>query len=266
MSISTQLMNAEQCFFLNGEKLSGLSNVSIGYSNPLELSPTLGNAGFGFMLNGPTEATIEFNRFLIAADPVLNFTGDSSFSGAFNYGGRSYYFETGYLSSYSVSCGVGQTPEASSRISVFCGLKTGAAIQTEQVGEGVFIPSQRSISVSGMDFATNRVKQFNYSLEISRQPIYSIEGGRAAQSVNFILPVNVSATVEIDASNSNMRESYSFTEQSFDNGVNINIQDRTLTTTILDFPIPNAELISESLSSSADGQPSKTIQLAGYLV
>src|SRR6478736_6412872 len=212
MNITSQVLNDQQFFSVNGESLSGVSNVSLGYSNPLENSPSLGKAGFGFILNAPIEATVDFSRYLVYSDPVLNFTGDSYFSGAFNYGGRSYYFESGYLSNYSVSCGVGQIPEVNTRVSIFCGLKSGQSISGQKIEESLYIPSPKSILVSGMDFASNRVRQFNYSIDITRQPIYSIEGGKSAQSVNFIAPLNISATVEIDASNSSVRDSYSFVE------------------------------------------------------
>lgn len=265
MNISSQVLNAEQFFSVNGQPLSGVSSVSMGYNNSLENSPSLGNAGFGFILNAPIEASVDISRFLLAADPVLAFTGNSSFSGSFNYGGRAYFFESGYLSNYSVSCGVGQIPEVNTRVSVFCGLKSGEIISVPVIEESLFIPSPRSISVSGMDFSTNRVRQFNYSLDISRQPIYSIEGGKSAQSVNFVPPINISATVEIDSSNSSVRDSYSFMDSFNEDSLIIDMKDRTLSQTIVNFNVPNVEVVGESLSSSSDGQPSKTIQFVGFL-
>ena len=125
---------------LNGQKLSGISNVSLSYSNSLENSPILGDASFGFLLSGPISASVELNRLLVGTDPLLNYSGDVSFSGAFNYGDRSYSFESGYLSSYSMTCGVGQAPDVAARISIFCELKTGQLISSEQVlDESIFV-------------------------------------------------------------------------------------------------------------------------------
>lgn len=265
MNKSSQTLNSEQYFLLNGRKLSGVSSVSFGYSNSLENSPQLGNPSFGFSLNGPVVANIEVSRFLSENDPFLNYTGSSSFSGAFNYGDKSYFFESGYLGSYSLSCGVGTIPDVSTRIVVFCELKTGES-QNEgsSLGEYLFVPSSKSISVSGMNFSESRVKQFSYSLEINRQPIYTIEGGRSAQSVELILPINVSASVDVDASNSFSRSSYSFSSSLENNSVNFTVKNRDLTSTLFNMAVPNAEVISETLSSLSDGQPTKTVQLAGF--
>jgi hypothetical protein len=195
----------------------------------------------------------------------LNFTGDSSFSGNFSYGGKSYSFESGYLTSYSVSCGVGDVPQVTARVSVWCGLNSGASVLTGEVDDGLFIPSPRSITVSGMDFASNRVRSINYSIDISRQPIYSLEGGIKAESVNFISPLNISASVDMEIGDSNMRNSYSYAENFASDNVNIIIKDRTLVNTVANFSIPNAQLLGETIQSSADGQPVKNLTFGGFL-
>jgi len=265
VSAANQILNADQLFFINGQKLSGVSSLSLGYTNPLENSPVLGNAGFGFAMNGPVEGVVEFSRSLVYQDPLLNFTGDSSFSGNFSYGNRAYSFESGYLTSYSVSCGVGDVPQVNARVSVWCGLTSGQSVASAQVDDGLFIPSPKSISITGMDFASNRVRSFNYSLDISRQPIYSLEGGRKAEIVNFISPINVSASVEMEIGASDMRNSYAYAESFAVDAVSIIIKDRSLANTVASFSIPNAQLLGESIQTSADGQPVKNLNFGGFI-
>lgn len=265
MSAANQILNADQLFFINGQKLSGVSSLSLGYTNPLENSPVLGDSSFGFLMNGPIEGVVEFSRALIYSDPLLNFTGDSSFSGNFSYGGRAYSFESGYLTNYSVSCGVGDVPQVNARVSVWCGLTSGNSVPSSQVDDGLFIPSPKSISVSGMDFSSNRVRSCNYSIDISRQPIYSLEGGRKAVSVNFIGPLNISASVEMEISASDMRDSYAYTENFSSDNVSIVIKDRSLTNTVASFSVPNAQLLGETIQTSADGQPVKSLTFGGFL-
>lgn len=265
MNISSQVLNSAQYFSINGQALSGVDNISIGYNNPMENSPVLGGAGFGYLLNAPIEGSIDVSRQLLYNDPLINFTGDISFSGSFNYGDKSYSFASGYLNSYSVSCGVGEIPQVSARISVYSSLRSGSFVNHQEISTGLFIPSPRSISISGLDFATNRIKGFNYSYSISRQPIYSIEGGRSASSVNFIGPINVSASVDMDASNSYVFDSYKVVESFSPVSFNINMKDRRNDSTIIDFTMPNCELIGESLRSSSDGQPIKSLSFAGFI-
>lgn len=264
MNISSSVLNAEQFFSVNGMALSGVVGISMGYTNPLELSPTLGNSSYGYSLNAPIENVVEFSRSLIYNDPILDFTGDLSFSGSYNYGGRSYSFESGYLTNYSVSCGVGEIPQVIARVSVYSSLRSGENNSVGKIRGGLFIPSPRSISVSGLDFLTNRVKNFSYELSVSRQPIYSIEGGKNAQAVNFISPINFSASVSIDASNSPLFNSYRIVENFSSVSLNINIKDRKNNSTVSDFTLPNPELIGETIQSNADGQPMKNLTFAGY--
>jgi hypothetical protein len=265
VSAANQILNADQLFFINGQKLSGVSNLSLGYTNPLESSPVLGDPSFGFVMNGPIEGVVEFSRALIYNDPILNFTGDSAFSGNFSYGGRAYSFESGYLTNYSVSCGVGDVPQVNARVSVWCGLVSGESVPSSQVDDGLFIPSPKSISVSGMDFASNRVRSFNYALDISRQPIYSLEGGRSAAAINFISPINVSASVEMEIGASDMRNSYAYTQNFSSDNVSISIKDRSLENTLASFSVPNAQLLGETIQTSADGQPVKNLTFGGFL-
>jgi len=261
----TQLLNQDNIFYLNGQKLSGVSNLSLGYTNPLENYLTLGAKNFGYFLNGPIESSLEISRSLIYSDPLLAFTGDSFFSGNFSYGGKSYSFQSGYLTNYSVSCSVGEIPQVSSRISILGEFKSGENFLSEQVNDGLFIPSPRTISVSGLDFSSNRVRSFNYSLEVQKQPIFSLEGGRTAQSVNFISPINVSLSVEIEMANSAIRDSFSYCEKKADDSVIITINDRTLNNSISSFEVPNSTLLGESVQVSSDGQPVKSLTFGGFL-
>lgn len=265
MSLTTQILNDNQVFLLNGENLSGVSSLSLGYRNPFENSPALGDAGFGFFLNGNIESSVEFSRQLIYQDPLLNYTGDISLAGEFVYGGKSYSFASGYLTNYSVSCSVGQIPQVSANVSVWAGMNSGQNNLAANIGEGIFIPSQRSIEVSGLDFATNRVRSFNYSLDISRQPIYSIEGGREAESVNFVPPIEISASVELEIGASFARNSYAATESFFDDSVIISVKDRTLQNNLATFTVYNAKLLGETLQTDANGQPVKNLTFGGFL-
>jgi len=261
----SQVLNDNQWFSLNGESLSGVTSASVSYSNSIELSPTLGSPNFGFIVNGPFQTTVSISRLLSENDVFLNYTGQLSFSGAFNYGGKNYSFASGFLSNYSLNCGVGQPPEASVDISVFCELKTGVSEQSPFLFENLFLPSPKSISISGESFSGNRVGQFNYSLTFERQPVYSIEGGRSAEDVVLVLPIKCSSSVEIDASEENMNQSYSLSREVSDNSVNILVKDRSISKTLFNLPVQNAQISRQSLSLSDNGKPVKNIEFLGFL-
>jgi len=74
----------DQVFVVNGYQLSGVESISINYSVPLENSLTLGST-YGYNLNNPIQAEISLQRSMLYQDPLLAFTGDSSFSGSLSY-------------------------------------------------------------------------------------------------------------------------------------------------------------------------------------
>jgi len=70
------------------------------------------------VLNAPLEGTFNINSILVSEDFMLNFTGDNPFTGSIHHGNSYFGFHSGYITSHSVSCGIGQLPTTSTNIRV----------------------------------------------------------------------------------------------------------------------------------------------------
>jgi len=260
---SNSVLQYDQSFVANGYQLSGVESLSISYSVPLENSLTLGS-DFGYNLNNPMQAEISLARNLIYADPLLAFTGDNSFSGSLSYNGQSYGFSSGFLTRYGVNCTVGEIPQVSCSINVYGDLKPLLEVPISQEHPPLFIPSPRSISVSGENTSTNRVKSFSYELTINRQAVFSLDSYRDVDEVVFLSPIIVAASLTLDAVNF-VPDDYKF----FLNGVpnkflDISIADRDNNTSILNLTVPNIQANSQELSAQSDGSPTITHNYIGY--
>lgn len=261
---SNTILQYDQSFMVNGYQLSGVDNVSIAHSSPLENSLVLGT-DFGFNLNGPFTAEISMDRSLLYIDPMINFTGDSSFSGNFLYNGKNYSFTSGYLNRYSIDCSVGDIPRVSCTMSVYGQLKETPYTPTILTHPTIFIPSPKSISVSGDNTNTNRVKSFSYELNINRQPIYSLDSFADVDNVVFIPPINISASISLDAYDFTPEDYKSFVSSTDSKQFNIKINDRTSNTEILNLNIPNIQLVNQNLSSTSENSLTISNNYLGYI-
>ena len=261
---SNTILQYDQSFVVNGYQLSGVDSVQVSYSVPLENSLTLGSP-FGYNLNNPMQAEISLQRSCLYQDPLLSFTGDSSFSGSFKYNGLTYGFTSGFLNRYSISCGVGDVPQISASINVYGELKPSLEVLPSQTHPAIYIPSPRSISVSGDNSINNRINSFSYELTINRQAVYSLDSYSRVDEVVFLPPINIAASLDFDAVNFTPEDYKYFISSTEKRNFKVIINDRNINTGILNLDIPNIQLTSQQLNSSADNKLSITNSYIGYL-
>jgi hypothetical protein len=261
---SSSIQPYDQVFVVNGCQLSGVDSLSINYSVPLENSLTLGSS-YGYNLNNPFQAEISLQRNMLYSDPLLAFTGDASFSGSLKYNGQTYGFTSGFLNRYSISCTVGEIPTISCGISVYGKLQQSLEVLKTVEHPSVFIPSPRSISVSGENTFNNRVKSFSFEYAINRQPIFSIDSAKDVDEVVFLPPINVTASLTFDAVNF-VPENYKFFLQSVEQkSFDISVKDRDNNNEIINLSVPNIQAVSQELSSNANSPLSIVNNYVGFL-
>ena len=264
-------LNYESHFFISGfeggspsaRELSGVKSLEISYQNSANVTNPLGYKNGLTTVGGPSQQAVSFSRDLIYDDPILDFTGDNVMKGSFNYDNNtSYGFFSGYLTSYSVNCAVGTIPTVNASFSVYDEMRSGINASGEQTTD-IFIPSQGSITATCDKTTSNRVIGFDYSLTSNKIPYYTI-GSQDPVEVKHISPIQYTASVQLEVDDVFMESGYSF----FENGKD----DRTVTfgingrdgTEIQSLTIPNASLVGENLTSSADGTLRLTLNYIGH--
>lgn len=265
MSKTTTILNFDQSFRLGGYNLSGVSDITFNSEFSAQKILSLGNKNYGFARVGPAVGAVDFSRQLIYADPVLSYTGDSCCSGVFSYGGVSYGFESGYLNSYSVSCSVGQVPSVSATIGVYGEMKSGAANHTGVTHPDIFVPSQKSIQISSDYGSSNRIESFNYSLEIAREPKYSVGPNLFPDAVIKNGPINISASATFGVGGFSALDLQNFVRYVSAPTFNIVIKNRDLSQTLMTLPVSNAQIISQQVEGTVDSPLKITLNYQGYL-
>lgn len=192
------ILNYENIFYLDGQAISGVISVDGSYS--INYAP-INTVGLGYnkqvIADVPT-AEFNINKYLLYNEPLLNYTGQKndlkapSFAGSINYNNKSIGFESGYLNSFGLSCSVGEVPQTSANIQIFGDIGSGySAFGTRQT-RYMTVPQVKDITVTCSGSSSNRVTNFDYSINCPKKPIYIL------QSANNYIPYEVLSDLPIE--------------------------------------------------------------------
>jgi hypothetical protein len=256
--------NYEQQFYLEGVQLSGVTNINGSYSITEEPINIIGQGYKYPVRQGPLVGNFGISRYYIGEDIFLNYTGDGSFAGSINYNDKSFGFNGGYLTEYSLSAGVGQIP--TSDISIVVHGEIGAGVDSEGTlaHPAIQIPNQGSITLDCKGYQTNRVTSFSYTLRIDREPLYKI-GQSSPIQVTRKCPLKQEATFEIECDDFEIQNIREYLIQPEQQDINLSFSNPIDDSLIETFTIQKARLLNQSLSS--DGSDIMTVSLAyqGYI-
>ena len=258
-----QLSNWENRFSINDQEILGIDSLDLSYSNPFNNSKILGRESSFTTINGPTSAQLSISRNLIYVDPILGYISPTRINGKIKYNDKAYGFSNGYLTEYMVNCAVGSIPKVSSNFVIFDEIKSQELPSYTEPSPQIYIPNQGSISLSCDNSTTNRVVGFDYAIKIPRKPIYGIGSKDPIEVVTFN-NIEYSASVQIDVDDAFLQNSFSFLSARQNKTVSFSIKDKTMLVEISYLTIPNASLVGESLSSSADGGVKLTLNYIGH--
>jgi hypothetical protein len=202
------ITNYENTLFMDSVALSGV--ISFDGSYNIETKP-INVIGKGFckqVVAQVPSASVSITRYLVNNDPVFSLTGDrenytASFTnGGLVYQGKNFGFTNGYLSSFGISCGVGDIPKIQSSFQIFGNMGPSINPSGNGVSSAVFVPQVKNISVTCNNSSTNRVKDFNIDFACKKEAIYGLSASNAQYPIEVqnIFPIEVggSFTLEVD--------------------------------------------------------------------
>jgi len=257
-------LNDEVAVNIASYHISGISNVDLSYSNTANTVKPLGSSRGLTTVGGATQQKLSIARHLIYGDPILSYTGLGAMAGQIVYGGNAYGFSSGFLDSYSVNCAVGSVPKVNASISIFDEMdSSNETIEDHSSNElTIRIPSQGSISATCKGSTTDRVIGFDYAIKMNRKPHFSI-GSKTPVSVELIPPLEYTAQVQIEVDETLPDNSLSFLSTREGDTVSFDIDGRD-GTNLNALTIPNATVVSESISASDNGSAILNINYIGH--
>jgi len=290
------VLGYEQKFFINGTQMSGVQSVNGSYGISEKPINVLGwgHATGLNALSAPLEGQFSINSALVSEDFFLQFTGDVPFTGSINHGRKYYGFGNGYITSHSVNCAVGQIPTTSTSIKVFGDM--GGSPDFLQVGDdgsiflqedGTFgiategsvgnqnynasgsnpfptirVPNQGSMTVECAGATTDRVTSFNHAIEVPISPIYTVGSSVPAQ-VDVVWPISCTTSFSLDIDKYNYTRLRSYLTSPTIENIAIKIND-SFGSTIQDYTVKDARLISEQMDATAEGRLTVNLEYKSY--
>jgi len=245
------------------------------------------------VVNSPLEGSFSINSVLVSEDFILNYTGDTSFTGSIHHGSQYFGFYNGFVTSHSVSCGVGQIPTTSTSISIYGDIggnpdffkiedtegritqenEFGIAEETS-MGEHSYnasgnnpfpeirVPNHGSISVECRGAKTNRVTNFQHTITSPREAIYTVGSSSCAQvDIRWPIASSTSFTIEVDEYDYGRMRKYLTAPTVEDISININdcFGDK-----IERYKVIEARLVGESVSAGVDGRLTVNLSYNSY--
>jgi len=141
-------------------------------------------------------------------------------------------------------------------------LRSGQSASGSVSHPAIDIPNQGSISLSCDNSTTNRIIGFDYSVTSLRKKHFTI-GEKSASAIEFIPPLEYSAQVQVDVDDALLESGYNFLDERENKTVTFGIDGRD-GNTLQTLTIPNASLVSESVTMSADGSLRLNLNYIGH--
>lgn len=264
MANKNSVFNYEQQFYISGVLLSGVTSVEGGYSISESPINIIGKGHTYPVRQGPLVGNFSINKYYIGEDLLLNYTGDHPISGSINYGEKSFGFESGFLTEYSFSAGMGSIPQVRASIDVYGDIGSGISASGNNIHPAIEIPNQGSITVDVSGYQTNRVTEMSYTLRINRDPIYTI-GSAFPVQVDRSFPIVQEATFSMDVDEYEVKKMTDYLLSPEQQDINFSFKNPINQNQIQNFEIKNARLSSTSVSSSSEDLMSVSLTYIGYI-
>jgi hypothetical protein len=279
-----RLRRENQRFFINTNEVRGAQSVSVNYAIPTVPLKHIGQTGTHRVVDGPYGGTASVSANLLTGDPFLKYTGEAPFNGYLfetedgrNLNGDAVdiAFTSGFLSSYTINCAIGQIPLVDAQIQIAgnigklpSGESTSSRVSsdyaaissTENKDFSLKIADPRSLQVSINDFETNRLNSFNISFEIPRTPVYTIGGKMPIKCfVNYPISVTCNFQIDLDAHDLRSKSGYSHkvlrdfpcTENT--ENLTLTFYDHFTESQIVQYSFTDLLLVSQNHSTNIDG-------------
>jgi len=264
VAIKNAVLNYEQQIYLSGILLTGVTSIQGSYSIPENPINIIGQGYTYPTLNGPLVGDFSINKYYVGREPLLDYIGNSPISGSINFNNKSFGFNSGYLTEYSLSCSVGKIPEASASISVFGNIGSGIDASGSASHPKIEIPNQGSIVLNTTGYQNNRITSFNYNLSIERSPIYKI-GSPYPVQVDRKTPMIQKSSFSMDVNDHEVVQLHEHLIKPQQQDLKITLKNPIDGAIIETFSMDRARLLSNSISSDSDGMMTLDLNYESYI-
>ena len=253
--------------FLNNQEIFGVIGFESTMEIPINYVNALGYNYIGAEKDGFDTKNISIVKYLVPNDPIRNFTGDAFCSGVLLYKNNNYFFNSGYLTSYSISCSAGEISTVIANFDVY-GLIGGNVLpsfETESQNiNSLPVSHFGNIHITTDEGTTNRIVSFNLDIQFNRNPQYVL-GSQYPLSVYLERPIEINLSLEVEADDYECNDVRTVLCGPKKN-ILLELKNCDNTTTMENLNITNARLVSENINSDIDNPTTINLQYKSFIV
>jgi hypothetical protein len=274
---TTRLGRDQQHLYLGDEHVSGLQSFDVNFSSNETPIVHLGMSENNYANNGPKIGQVRTTSFMLGHDFFINMTGETGFNGYLIKDSQkiadNFSFESGYLTSYSQRCSVGELPQINASFTVFGRIGKLSQPDSDQIDEDLDgIENQTgpthelkninagSIDISfGEEFDQDRITAYQFDIVPERQPHFVL-GMEHPYRVTTKYPVQVNLSLSVELARFQPRNNYDYPCSPDTGNFNLKLKDFYNDQVIQEYNFENMRLASQSYSASAAGPPVLELQ------
>lgn len=250
---------------LNGYTISGIQSFDGSYELPNENVLSYGY-GVARAVNNNIIGNISFEKYIVGQDNLFSLIS-GSISGFLNYDGGVFGFNKGYINSYTVEANVNDKPTLNVNFTAYGNV--GSGISGGHIQSPVTWYYQTvtrgdvSLNINNQE-TTNRVTNFNYSININRKPIYLL----GEQSPSYVLvtwPIEVTTSFILELDNYQFQEISGQVCSPKEKDIVIQLRACGSTGIVATYKAPRAKLLGESINGSIGQNTSVNITYKSYV-
>jgi len=264
VAIKNAVLNYEQQFYLSGILLSGVTDIQGSYAVNEEPINIIGQGHTYPILNQALVGNFSIGKYYIGREPLLDYIGDSPISGSVNFNNKSFGFNSGYLTEYSLECSVGSIPKSRASLRVFGNIGSGINASGNVGHPDIQIPNQGSITMNTTGYKNNRITNFNYNLSIGRSAIYKI-GSPYPVQVDRKFPLIETASFTMEVNDHEVVQLHEYLIKPKQQDLNISVLNPINNNLIETITLEKARLLRHELSSDSDGVISLNLNYTAYI-
>ena len=251
----------DQFVFIEGSELKGVQSFDGEWSIPKNNMLAAGYEYVGSEIEGVLEGKVSVNRFVVSSnDPVVGHLG-SEINGELVYGtnqstNKSFYFDKGFIDSYSSNCSVGQIATANFGLTAYgsVGSTNSSNSKKQNVSYNQITPKvgvANSMTLNTSFGNTNAIQSYDFNISLDANPVYKLGSMFMPSKFEIITPILISTNFEITAKDYEIENMYhSICSSNFVENLSFSLNEKCDGPTIQSFTLNNAELVGSSISAN----------------
>lgn len=247
----------DQFVIINGNQLKGVQSFNGSWSLPKNNMTAAGYESVGSEIEGLLVGEISVDRFITDnVDPIPSLLG-SSINGELIYGpnqttDKSFYFNLGYINSYTSSCAIGEIATSNFGLTAYGNVgEKGSASSASYSPYTPKVATANSMTLTTPFGDTNAIQSYDFNLSLDVNPIYKIGSMFIPSKFEIVTPIVVTTSFEIFANEYEIKNIMDgVCSSDFVENLAISLNEKCDGPAIATFTLNNAELIDANINAT----------------